>query len=180
MPHIKLPEHPGIIGPMAAYPDSRKPLNDLANVVMVGPSSLTKGERELIATFVSSRNECQFCMNSHAAAARRLLGTQSELVDSVIQDLETAPVSAKMRALLNIADKVRRDGRLATVADIQRARDAGADDQAIHDTVLITGMFGMFNRYVDGLATVVPADPAVYEEIGERIATKGYGSRQFD
>lgn len=181
MAHIKLPEGlPGIIGPMAAYPASRKPMNDLANVVMVGPSSLTRGERELIATFVSSRNECCFCMNSHAAAARHLLSSQSRIVDEVLCDVAGAPVSEKMRALLDIADKVRRDGRTVTVTDIQHARDAGADDQAIHDTVLITGMFCMFNRYVDGLATLIPNDEAVYDEIGERIATKGYGSRNYD
>ena len=54
---------------------------------------------------------------------------------------------------------------------------AGADDKAIHDTVLIAAMFSMFNRYVDGLATWTPTDPEFYEETGKRLATKGYGSR---
>jgi hypothetical protein len=72
---------------------------------------------------------------------------------------------------------VRRDGRLVTTDDVLRARRAGADDRAIHDTVLITAMFCMFNRYVDGLATWTPQDPSVYEEIGARIAALGYGSR---
>ena len=180
MAHISLPEGlPGIMGPMAAYPDSRKPLNDLANAVMCGPSSLTKGEREMIASFVSSRNECQFCMNSHAAAARSLLGNEATLVDQVIGNLDTAPVSDMMRALLEIAAKVQKDGRLVTAADVKKAREAGADDQAIHDTVLITGMFCMFNRYVDGLATSLPQDNSTYEEVGDRIANLGYGSRDY-
>lgn len=150
MAHITLPEGlPGIIGPLTAYPATRKPLNDLANALLVDESSLTKGERELIAAFVSSQNECRFCTKSHASAARHLLGEQSPLVDAVLQNIETAPLNEKMRALLDIAEKVRRDGRLVTSEDIQRARDAGADDQAIHDTVLITGLFGLFNRYVD-------------------------------
>lgn len=85
-----------------------------------------------------------------------------------------------MRILLDIAEKVRQDGRLVTTPDIQRARDAGADDQAIHDTVLITGMFCMFNRYVDGLATWTPTDPAVYEESGARVAASGYGTKRYD
>lgn len=181
MAHITLPEgFPGITGPMAAYPEVRQPMNDLANAVMVGASSLSQGERELIATFVSARNECRFCMNSHAAAARHLLGEESHLVEGVIRDLDTAQVSEKMRALLEIAEKVRLDGRTVTPADVQRARDAGADDRAIHDTVLITGMFGMFNRYVDGLATVLPLTEDYYEESGARIATKGYGTRAYD
>jgi hypothetical protein len=72
---------------------------------------------------------------------------------------------------------VRRDGRTVTEADVSRARAAGADDRAIHDTVLIAAMFCMFNRYVDGLGTWAPRDPEAYAAVGARIATKGYGSR---
>jgi hypothetical protein len=108
--------------------------------------------------------------------ARCLYGDQANVVDQVLAG-SSAPMDEKMRSLLVIADKVRRDGRLVTADDVQRARSAGADDKAIHDTVLITAMFCMFNRYVDGLATWTPKDPKVYNEIGSRIAAKGYGSR---
>ncbi|QDU19335.1 carboxymuconolactone decarboxylase family protein [Urbifossiella limnaea] len=178
MPHVSLPGgQPGIIGLLAAFRASERPLNDLANAVMHGPSTLTAAERELIAAFVSRGNECEFCCNSHAAAARHLYGPRAALVDAVLADPAAADLDDEMRALLAIAAKVRRDGRLVTADDVRRARDAGADDRAIHDTVLIAAMFSMFNRYVDGLATVAPADPAVYDEIGARIATKGYGSQ---
>ena len=116
-------------------------------------------------------------MQAHGAAARQLLGEQSGVVEEVFADVTTANVSDKLRALLIIADKVRQDGRLVTDGDVQLAREAGADDKAIHDTVLITAMFSMFNRYVDGLATWTPTDPALYDEIGKRLASKGYGSR---
>jgi hypothetical protein len=66
---------------------------------------------------------------------------------------------------------------LVTTGDVALARQAGADDKAIHDTVLIAAMFSMFNRYVVGLATWAPKEPAVYEAIGARIAANGYGSR---
>lgn len=178
MAHIKLPDgEPGIIGPLTAYRETEKPLDDLANVLMCGPSSLTRAEREAIATYVSNGNECYFCTNSHAAVTRQLLGDQCGLMAEILEDVMTANIDEKLRALLIIAGKVRRDGRLVTVEDVQRARDAGADDKAIHDTVLIAAMFCMFNRYVDGLATWTPRDPEVYETIGKRIATKGYGSR---
>jgi uncharacterized peroxidase-related enzyme len=181
MAHIRLPEGaPGIIGPLTAYRQSEKPLNALAQTVMTGPSSLTRSERELIGTYVSHGNECRFCANSHAAAARHLLGQNGRIVDEVLADLATAPIEEKLRALLVIAGKVRRDGRLVSEEDIRRARQAGADDQAIHDTVLIAAMFSMFNRYVDGLATWAPTDSAIYEEIGARIAAKGYGSQFRD
>ena len=178
MAHIKLPDgEPGIIGPLTAYRETEKHLDGLANALMCGPSSLTKAEREVIATYVSNGNECYFCTNSHAAAARQLLGDQCGLMAEILQDVMTANVDDKLRALLLIAGKVRQDGRLVTDEDVQRARDAGADDKAIHDTVLIASMFCLFNRYVDGLATWTPRDPEVYEAIGTRIATRGYGSR---
>lgn len=175
MPHINLPDGiPGIVGPLTCYPNSAKHLSGLAQAVLRGPSSLTPAEREIIATFVSSGNECYFCTNSHAAAARHLLGDQCRVVDDVLANAASAQISDKLRTLLSIAGKVRRYGRLVTQEDIQNARDAGADDQAIHDTVLIAAMFCMYNRYVDGLATWTPKDPALYSEMGARLATEGY------
>ena len=175
MAHITLPEGaPGIIGPMAAYPETEKHLNGLAEALLRGPSSLTPAEREVIATFVSARNECYFCANSHAATARHLLGPDAGIVDLVQNDDPDAPVSPKLKALLAIARKVREGGRRVTEEDVARARAAGADDKAIHDTVLTAAAFCMFNRYVDGLATWAPRDATVYEQIGEKLATSGY------
>jgi uncharacterized peroxidase-related enzyme len=181
MAHIDLPPGlPGIIGLLTAYPHSRKPLNALANAVLVGDASLTRGERELIAAYTSSGNECNFCRDSHAAAARHLLTDNPNVVDEVIRDAKTIAVNDKMQALLVISGKVRKDGRLVTERDVQRARNAGADDRAIHDTVLITAMFCMFNRYVDGLGTALPEDRSMFEVIGARIAEHGYGSQFSD
>jgi len=175
MPHIKLPEGvPGILGPLTQYPDSAKHLSGLAQAVLRGPSSLTEAERELIATHVSAGNECQFCMNSHAAAARYLYGDQCSVVDQVIANPKSAAVNDKMKALLMIAGKVRRDGRSVAAEDVNAARAAGADDRAIHDAVLIAAMFCMYNRYVDGLATMTPQNPDDYVHMGAHLATRGY------
>lgn len=175
MPHIKLPEgRPGISGPMDAYPETEVHLNALAEALLRGRSSLTPAERELIATRVSHGNECKFCWKVHAATARHLYGDQAAVVDGSLAALEQAPVSEKMKALLAIADKVRRDGRLVTESDVARARAAGADDKALHDTVLIAAAFCMYNRYVDGLATWAPDNPEAYRRSGENLATSGY------
>lgn len=181
MPHIKLPEGvPGIVGPMIAYPETQKHLSGLAEALLRGPSSLTSAERELIAAYVSSGNQCYFCTQSHAAAARVHYGSERHLVDQVLNHLNGAPVSAKLKALLLIADKVRCDGRLVREADVELARAAGADDKAIHDTVLIAAAFCMFNRYVDGLGTWAPQDPAAYEQSGIRLASEGYVNYDFN
>jgi len=112
-------------------------------------------------------------MNSHAAAARCLYEDEREVVDAILTSVDTAPVSEKLKALLAIAGKVQVSGKSVTPADVAAAREQGADDREIHDTVLIAAAFSMFNRYVDGLASWTPEDPAVYEEMGWRMA-KGY------
>lgn len=165
---------PGIRSLVIYRPDTGQHLYDLAQVLLRGKSPLTPAERELIATHVSAGNECMFCMSSHAAAARELYGAEKEMVDCVISEGEQAPVSPKMKALLTIAGKVRKSGKAVTPDDIAEARRHGADDRAIHDTVLIAATFCMFNRYVDGLATLTPTDPKTYEEMGKRMTTLGY------
>lgn len=176
MPHIRLPDDvPGILGPLTQYPETGEPLSALAQALLRGPSSLTPAERELIAAYVSTGNDCTFCASSHSAAARHLLdAAQRDLVAAVCADPETAPVSPKLRALLAIAGKVRESGRAVASADIERAREAGADDKAIHDTVLIAAAFCMYNRYVDGLATWTPEQDAMYDQIGADLAARGY------
>ena len=176
MAHITLPEGvPGIGGPLQQYPETAKHLLGLAQTLLRGPSSLTEAEREVIATYVSSQNDCAFCMNSHGAAARSLLGADAGIVDLVKTDFERAPISEKLKALLVVAGRVQQGGRRVSEADVARARAAGADDKAVHDTVLIAAAFCMYNRYVDGLATLTPTDPADYERMGDALARHGYG-----
>jgi uncharacterized peroxidase-related enzyme len=175
MPHITLPEGvPGIRSLVMYRPESGQHLYALAQVLLRGESPLTEAERELIAAFVSSGNDCTFCTSSHAAAARFLFKDKEKVVDLVLTDYSSAPISDKMKALLKIAGKVQQNGKLVTEKDVADARKSGANDRDIHDTVLIAATFSLFNRYVDGLATVTPDDPAVYKEMGERLGTKGY------
>jgi uncharacterized peroxidase-related enzyme len=175
MAHIKVPEGvPGIRSLVMFRPDTGKHLYDLAHVLLREPSPLTPGEREMIAAYVSSQNSCKFCMNSHAAAARELFGEERYVVDCVIENANGAPVSPKMKTLLNIAGKVQKSGKEVTAEDILNARAEGAVDRDIHDTVLIAAAFSMFNRYVDGLAALTPTEPEVYAEMGKRMTTIGY------
>ncbi len=175
MAHIKLPEGlPGIVGPLAYRPETAKPLRELAEVLLRGPSPLTSGERELIATYVSSKNDCYFCQTSHGAAAAHHLGGNEQLVVDVKQDFEVSPVSAKLKALLAIAGKVQQGGKNVTPADIKRARQHGATVLEIHDTVLIAAAFCMYNRYVDGLGTWAPRDSDLYRQMGAMMAEEGY------
>jgi uncharacterized peroxidase-related enzyme len=175
MAHIQVPEGgPGIRSLVMFRPESGQYLYELAQVLLRGESPLSEAERELIAAYVSSRNECMFCMRSHAAAARYLFKDKKQVVDFVLDDYKSAPINNKLKALLNIAGKVQRNGKEVLPEDIAEARKHGANDRDIHDTVLIAATFSMFNRYVDGLASFTPTDPKAYEEMGARLGEKGY------
>jgi uncharacterized peroxidase-related enzyme len=174
MPHINLPEGiPGIGAGFAFRPETAKPMRELAQILLYEPSSLTPGERELIAAHVSARNHCHFCYSSHAAAASSHLGDAS-IVEKVKADFLSAPVSPKLKTLLAIAGKVQQDGKLVTPADVDAARAQGATDLEIHDAVLIAAAFSMYNRYVDGLGTWQPDDPEMYAQMGKQLAEHGY------
>ena len=177
MPHIALAEGiPGILGPMFFRPETAKPLNDLAEVLLRGDNTLTRGERELIAAHVSKLNHCHFCHNSHATFAALQLDDGWAVLDAVIENPATAPISDKMKALLGIATKVQSGGLNVTDADVSAARDQGATDVEIHDAVLIAAAFCMYNRYVDGLATWAPPNREDYAESGQMIVDLGYAA----
>ena len=175
MPHIKLPEGlQGIRSAMAFRPETAKPLNELAEALLHAPNSLPQADRELIATYVSYLNDCYFCQTVHGAIAAACLGGDYDLVKRVKADFQTAEITDKLKSLLIIAAKVQRDGKQVTAADMQAARAMGATDIEIHDTVLISAAFCMYNRYVDGLDTWQPRDEALYLQRGQKTAREGY------
>lgn len=175
MPHIQLPEGlQGIRSVMAFRPETAKPLNELAEALLHAPNSLPQGDRELIATYVSSLNDCYFCQTVHGAIAAACLNDDYELVKRVKADFRAAEISDKLKALLVIAAAVQRGGKHVTSAVVEVAREQGATDIEIHDTVLIAAAFCMYNRYVDGLDTWQPTDEALYLERGRKTAREGY------
>lgn len=176
MAHIDLGNDlPGIRGPMAYRPETAKPLNELAGILLRDDNNtLSRGERELIGAYVSSLNDCFFCQNVHGALAQHYLECDMAFIDKVKSNYVTTPLSEKMKALLSIAGSVQKGGRSVTPSQVEEAKLEGATDREIHDTVLIAAAFCMFNRYVDGLATWAPTDRQVYIERAPRRAAEGY------
>jgi uncharacterized peroxidase-related enzyme len=175
MPHINL--QPGLFGITSVLdfrPESAAPLCELTQMLLRGESSLTEAERELIASHVSSLNECVFCSSAHTAATCLLPGGKETGIEPMLVDLDSLEISDKMKSLLQIAAKVQHSGRSVTQKDVDHAKSNGATDKEIHDTVLIAALFCLYNRYVDGLATLTPADPEFYQTLGKRITTRGY------
>ena len=178
MSHIQFEEgFPGILGPMRFSPHTAEPMNLLANALMQADEGLTRGERELIATYVSSQNDCYFCQTIHGAIASAYLEDEDwSFVKSVKENFAETGLTEKMKALLSIAGSVQRGGKHVTNDQIARAREHGADDRDIHDTVLIAAAFCMFNRYVDGLATTAPTNPDVYRARALNVIKNGYSA----
>lgn len=176
MAHINLPEGlPGIRGPMAYSPETAKPLNNLAEVLLHDENNtLTRGERELIGAYVSAQNDCFFCQNVHGAMAQHYLKCDMEFIDSVKKDFQSTSLSEKMKTLLTIAGSVQKGGKFVMPDQIEAARKLGATDKEIHDTVLIAAAFCMFNRYVDGLNTWAPPDRQLYVKRAKLRAEEGY------
>jgi uncharacterized peroxidase-related enzyme len=177
MPHIQLQDDlPGITAGFAFRPETAKPLRELAHILLhtSGDEGFTSGDRELVASFVSSRNACYFCQTSHGAAAAHLYNGDTSIVEAVCKDFRSAPITEKLKALLAIAEQVQVDGKRAAKETVEKARAEGATDLEIHDTVLIAAAFCMYNRYVDGLSTWQPRDESMYAEMGKRMAEEGY------
>ena len=175
MPHIDLPEGvAGIRSAMQFRPETAVHLNALAEELLRADNTLSRGDRELIAAYVSSRNKTVFCEHSHSAFAAAQRDGGLELVEEVKCDRDSAAIEPKLRALLHIAGKVAVDGKSVTSSDIEAARAEGASDLELHDTVLIAAAFCMYNRYVDGLATLAPDDPQRYADAAQRIIEHGY------
>lgn len=173
MPYIPLEEHlPGITGLLEYRKETAAPIRDLTQLLLRGESTLTEAEREIIATVVSNRNACKFCTAAHSATVNLLLG-ECETMDKIKENPNLAPISEKLKALLEIAGQVQIGGKAVTSSNIEKAKQAGASDREIHDTVLIASLFCMYNRYVDGLATITPVDPEFYHTLASRIS-KGY------
>ncbi len=174
LPYISLEPHlPGITGLLEYSKATADPIRELTQFLLRGTNTLTEGERELIATTVFYGNQCTFCTTAHTAAADLLLG-DNITTESVKQDVQSAPVSNKMKALLTIANMVRESGKSVTETAIAKAKSEGATDVEIHDTVLIAALFCLYNRYVDRLGTALPADKNYYNMLGERLVTNGY------
>ncbi len=157
MAHIKLNNEnlPGIVGLLNYRPETAKPLLELAETLLRGNSTLTSGEREIIASSVSYQNDCYFCHTSHGAAAAAHLNADLDLIDDIKAGLPNTTISHKLKALLVIAHQVQQGGKQVTEAAIAAA-------------------FCMYNRYVDGLGTWAPEPQEAYQEMGVKMAKQGY------
>jgi len=168
---------PGIRGPMEYSPETGKALNELAEILLHDDNNtLSRGDREMIGAYVSSLNDCFYCQNVHGALAQYYYACDMQLIDDIKAHHSSTSISPKSKALLSIAGSVQKGGKYVTTEQIEQAKNLGATDNEIHDTVLIAAAFCMFNRYVDGLNTWAPQDRQVYVDRAPMRAKEGYAN----
>lgn len=176
-----LPDVPGIGAAIRLTPGLGVHLRGLADELLVHDfpgATLSRAEREMLATAVSAANDCFFCMDSHAAHAHALLEQTGETELAPLLDAVKVGSSdgfdPKMQALLHIARTVRRQPRDLTAADVATAKQAGATDADVQLAVLIAAAFSMYNRMVEGFRARTAPTPQAYRERAAEIATHGY------
>lgn len=176
MAYISLDEAlPGMRGLLSYRPVIAPPLMSLMQVLMRSNKGLSMGEREVIATYVSSLNDCYNCHSIHGEVAQCFYESQPDLISQIKADFRSAEISDKFKALLDIAGSVQKGGKYVTEAQVSKAKEEGATDLEIHDTVLIAALFCFYNRYIDGLGIVSKDTPESLKQRGKMMAEQGYG-----
>lgn len=122
----------------------------LYNTLMLGPSGLSKLEREMIAVVVSSINHCFYCLVAHGAAVRELSG-QPELGEALAFNHRYAELDGRQRAMVAFVEKLTRMPYDIEETDRQALRDAGFSDRDIWDTANVAGFFNMSNRVASAI-----------------------------
>lgn len=178
-----LPDVPGILTALNLTPRLGVHLRGLADELLFHDfegATISRAEREMLATAVSAGNDCFFCMDSHAAHATALLERDGDAhLAPLLDELKTGslePFDPKMRALLQIAATVRRSPLELAAGDVAAAKAAGATDPDVQLAVLIAAAFSMYNRLVDGFRAMTPPTTEVYRERAGQIAEHGYSA----
>ena len=180
-----LPDAPGILTALRLTPGLGVHLRGLADELLVNDfagTTLSRAEREMLATATSAANDCFYCMDSHGAFATALLEHQGEtervgLIDT-IKIGSSDGFDPKMRALLHIARTVRGEPRKLTADDVAAAHAAGATDADVQLAVLIAAAFSMYNRLVEGFRAKTPPTAEAYRARAGEIAEHGYSDQR--
>ena len=165
-------EEESVAAVMRRYPDQAIPMMQYSEAILRGGDcALTNEQRELIGAYTSGLNNCTFCYNTHKATAEAF-GVEEGLLDALVNDLESAPVDDKMKALLMYVRKLTTEPSRMVQADADAVFDAGWDEDCFHYTVMICAMFNMMNRIMDGYGVENTAEFRI--ERGRMLAERGY------
>ncbi len=172
MSYLKsLPTDTTLLQVFQKFPATAAPLLAFHELVMRAPSAFSPGERELIAAYVSGVNGCDYCHGVHTVTAEAF-GVPEGLLGAALTDLESSAVDERMKPVLAYVGKLTRTPSRITEADAETVFEAGWDERALHDAVLVCSLFNFMNRMVEGLG--IRADKAYAQISGVRLCERGY------
>jgi uncharacterized peroxidase-related enzyme len=138
---------------------------------MRGPSGWSVPERELMAAAVASWNACPFCVGAHGAVA--VTGIDRDIVNAVVSDYRSAPVSDRLRAALVFLEKLTRTPDDVTADDARTALDAGISVDELRDAAAVASIFNIIARYANALDFDIPTTEE-FDKAAEMLLKRGY------
>ncbi len=173
MPYLK--SHTEKSGPgdvFQTYPEIYRHWAEMGQQLINGPSPLTPGEREMIQGFVAGLIGCQFAYVAHSAAAEAR-GIDTGLVQKLVADIDSAPVSAKLKPLLKLVKKLAVEPTAITQSDADAVFAAGWDEAAYHSAVAVTARMTFMSKIIHGHG-FIPMSPERAKASAEHRAKAGY------
>jgi len=152
------------------------PFDKASQHLMRGKSELSFAERELIAAYVSSLNECQYCFGSHQSVAKAF-GISENLIAVMVYDLDRAGLSPKQKTIFDYVKSLTLTPSKVVQAEAQAVFDAGWSERTLQDVICIVGLFSFYNRLLDGHG--VKGNDVMYNFAGEFLSKKGYSVPWF-
>ena len=157
---------------MSRYMDQTKPLFSLMDIVMrSGDCNLTHKERELLAAFTSSANNCTYCYNTHKSTAETF-GVEEGLLELISVDIDSSPVADKLKPLLHYVKKLTITPSQMVQEDVEQILAAGWDENDLHYVVMVCALFNFFNRLIEGYGVKNVMNYRINH--GKELAEHGY------
>jgi uncharacterized peroxidase-related enzyme len=166
-----LPENATLADLRRTCADLLEKLRPYGQRLMRGPSPLTPGERELIAAFVSGVNSCRYCHGAHSLVARAF-GVDEAVLAKSLDDIEVAPIDARLKPILRYVRKLTETPSRMTAADAAAVYDAGWNDEALLHAIAVCSYFNNMNRLVEGAGIVGTTEG--YAMAAQRLVEHGY------
>ena len=161
--HFGRPDVPGILKCFATHPPLLRHMMDLSESLIFAEGHLSRRQKEMIATLVSTQNDCPYCADSHGFFLRMNGGSADVLSALQRDDLESPALIASEQALLVFAQKVNLASHAISRTDIEALCQAGWNEAQAAEAIHVTALFATFNRVANAFGLESQGLLALYE-----------------
>jgi uncharacterized peroxidase-related enzyme len=148
-----------------------RPLIEFHEALLRGDSPFTVAQREMMAAYVSGINACEYCYGAHTASSKQF-GVSEQLIVDLVANVDATEIEPEIKPVLQYLRKLTLTPTQLTQADADAVLDAGWDERALYDAVLVGCLYNFMNRYTDGLGLSVV--PEQFDAEGKMIKEMSY------